>query len=87
VQPIIRLEFEEVDKSHFVLLHSQEYKVYQIKDARKFLQTIKGDTKLLYFEFLNGIAADQLLIRKEVLEAASSTTIVFFTKLKNLKFS
>lgn len=83
---LLVLSSEEVIKAILVLLHSQEYKVYQIKDARKFFTDHKVRHEVAtILEFLNGIAAGLMTIdqKKEVLEVASSNNDSFLTKLKN----
>ena len=83
---LLVLSSEEVIKAILVLLHSQEYKVYQIKDARKFFTDHKVRHEIAtILEFLNGIAAGLMTIdqKKEVLEVASSNNDSFLTKLKN----
>jgi AbiV family abortive infection protein len=83
---LLVLSSEEVIKAILVLLHSQEYKVYQIKDAKKFFIDHKVRHEIAtILEFLNGIAAGLMTIdqKKEVLEVASSNNDSFLTKLKN----
>lgn len=83
---LLVLSSEEVIKAILVLLHSQEYKVYQIKDARKFFTDHKVRHEVAtILEFLNGIAAGLMTIdqKKEVLEVASSNNDSFLTNLKN----
>lgn len=83
---LLILSSEEVIKAILVLLHSQEYKVYQIKDARKFFTDHKVRHEVAtILEFLNGIAAGLMTIdqKKEVLEVASSNNDSFLTNLKN----
>ena len=83
---LLILSSEEVIKAILVLLHSQEYKVYQIKDARKFFTDHKVRHEVAtILEFLNGIEAGLMTIdqKKEVLEVVSSNNDSFLTKLKN----
>lgn len=83
---LLVLSSEEVIKAILVLLHSLEYKVYQIKDARKFFTDHKVRHEIAtILEFLNGIAAGLMTIdqKKEVLEVASSNNDSFLTNLKN----
>lgn len=83
---LLVLSSEEVIKAILVLLHSQEYKVYQIKDARKFFTDHKVRHEIAtILEVINGIAAGLTTIdqKKEVLEVTSRNNYSFLTKLKN----
>ena len=83
---LLVLSSEEVIKAILVLLHSQEYKVYQIKDARKFFTDHKVRHEVAtILEFLNGIAAGLMTIDQEnvLTSIAFNNNDNFLTKLKN----
>lgn len=83
---LLVLSSEEVIKAILVLLHNQEYKVYQIKDARKFFTDHKVRHEVAtILEFLNGMAAglNSIEDKNEVPEVVLNTNDDFLTKLKN----
>lgn len=83
---LLVLSSEEVIKAVLVLLHSQEYKVFQIKDARKFFTDHKVRHEIAtILEFLNGIATglDSIGKKDEVPELVTNTNDDFLAKLKN----